>query len=245
MVPLLADGELGPLRRRLVARHVGTCPDCAAELEALQAMQTIIRTRLPLHRAPPNLASRIGSILPREAAAPVPMRRWFRMPVVGFGGAGLAGALAGMGLTLLVLQGGRGGDTAMEMVIGSHIRSMQADHLTDVATSDQHTVKPWLSARLDVSPPVKELAPQGFPLIGGREDFVAGHPTAAVVYRHDKHVINLFAWASPGRPDEGFHEETAQGFNVVTWRQEGITYHAVSDVEADQLAAFARLVAGG
>ena len=86
-------------------------------------------------------------------------------------------------------------------MIDSHIRSLQADHLTDVLTSDQHTVKPWLSARLDVSPPVRDLKDQGFPLVGGRQDYVDGHPAAVVVYRHAKHVINLFAWASSG-PDE-------------------------------------------
>jgi anti-sigma factor RsiW len=129
-------------------------------------------------------------------------------------------------------------------VIDSHIRSLQADHLTDVLTSDQHTVKPWLSARLDVSPQVLELKDQGFPLVGGRQDYVDGHPTAVVVYRHAKHVINLFAWASSG-PDEGLRDETRQGFNVITWRHGGIRYYAVSDVEADQLAEFAKLVAQG
>ena len=87
------------------------------------------------------------------------------------------------------------------------------------------------------------LKDEGFPLVGGRQDYVDGHPAAAVVYRHAKHVINLFAWASPGKDDEAFREETRQGFNVVTWRHDGITYYAVSDVEADQLAEFAKLVA--
>jgi anti-sigma factor RsiW len=154
--------------------------------------------------------------------------------------------LAGIALTLLVM--GNPNSTqreAMQDVISSHIRSLQADHLTDVLTSDQHTVKPWLSARLDVSPPVKELKDQGFPLVGGREDYVDDHSTAVVVYRHEKHIINLFAWASPGRSDEAFHDESRQGFNIVTWRRGGITYYAVSDVEADQLADFARLVAEG
>jgi anti-sigma factor RsiW len=129
-------------------------------------------------------------------------------------------------------------------VIDSHIRSLQADHLTDVLTSDQHTVKPWLSARLDVSPPVLELKDAGFPLVGGRQDYVDGHPTAVVVYRHAKHVINLFAWASSGQ-DKAFRKESQQGFNVVTWRHDGMVYYAVSDVEADQLAQFAKLVAQG
>ena len=168
-------------------------------------------------------------------------RPWFRMPAYNLAGTGLVGALAGVGLTVLVM-GGQNNPTMA--VIGSHIRSMQADHLTDVLTSDQHTVKPWLSARLDVSPPVLELKDAGFPLVGGRQDYVEGHPTAVVVYRHAKHVINLFAWASSGQ-DEAFREETRQGFNVITWRHGGITYYAVSDVEADQLALFAKLVAQG
>jgi len=242
LVPLLADGELGPIRRFFVRRHLARCPHCSAELEAVQSMQTMIRTRLPLHRAPPGLAARIGASLPQEASPPVPTRAWIRP--LGFAGSGLAGALAGVALTLLVTSSPSGGNPAMEAVINGHIRSMEADHLTDVLTSDQHTVKPWLSARLDVSPAVKELVGQGFPLVGGRLDYVDGHRAAAIVYRRDKHVINLFAWASAG-PDQPFREAARQGFNVVTWRRDGITYYAVSDVEADQLAAFAHLVASG
>jgi anti-sigma factor RsiW len=212
-------------------------------LEELQAMQAAIRTSLPYHRAPPGLAARIGAMLPREDV-PAPSRPWLRMPAFAFVGSGLAGALAGVALTLVVLDGGGGAsnDAVARSVIDSAIRSRMADHLTDVLTSDQHTVKPWLSARLDFSPAVPELKDAGFPLIGGRLDYVDGHPAAAVVYGHAKHIINLFAWASPGQPDTGFRDESRQGFNIVTWRRGGITYYAVSDVEADQLAAFAKLV---
>jgi anti-sigma factor RsiW len=235
----LLDNELGLIARFRVSRHVTRCAKCAGRLEELRAMQSALRTKLPYHRAPPGLAARIGAALPREEAPPV-SRPWFRMPAFGFGGAGLAGALAGVALTVLVMRGQQT-DPAIG-VIDSHIRSLQADHLTDVLTSDQHTVKPWLSARLDVSPNVVELKKQGFPLVGGRLDYVDGHPAAAVVYRHEKHVINLFAWASPGG-NEPFHEESRQGFNVITWRHGGIRYYAVSDVEEDQLMDFARLVA--
>jgi anti-sigma factor RsiW len=228
----------------MVARHVAHCPDCAADLEALQSMHTVIRAKLPLHRAPAGLAARIGAAVPREGPPPAPARRGFRAPALAFAGSGMAGALAGVALMLVVLSGRDANDAAIQAVIGGHIRSQMAEHLTDVTTSDQHTVKPFLSARLDVSPPVKELAGQGFPLVGGRVDYVDGHRAAAVVYRHDRHVINLFAWASPGRPDTGFHDEAVQGFNVVTWRRDGITYYAVSDLEADLLAQFARLVSG-
>ena len=137
-------------------------------------MQAAIRTKLPYHRAPPGLAARIGAALPREDAAARRSRPWFRMPAFSLAGTGLAGALAGVALTVLVMGGQS--DPATMAVIGSHIRSMQAEHLTDVLTSDQHTVKPWLSARLDVSPPVRDLKDAGFPLVGGRLDYVDGHP---------------------------------------------------------------------
>jgi anti-sigma factor RsiW len=241
VLPQLIDGALGPMRRWFVTRHLAHCAACSAQLEDLQSMQAAIRSNLPYHRAPPGLAARIGALLPREEV-PMPSRSRLRLPAFAFAGSGLAGALAGVALTLLVVGGGAADDTVLRSVIGSHIRSMMADHLTDVLTSDRHTVKPWLSARLDVSPAVRELKDAGFPLIGGRLDYVDGHPAAAVVYRHDKHIINLFAWASPGKPDTAFHDESRQGFNVVTWRAGGITYYAVSDVEADQLARFAKLV---
>ena len=242
LLPMLADRALGPLRRRLLVRHVARCMGCAAELEELQAMQAAMHDRLPYHRAPPGLAARIGAALTLETP-PVPARARFRWPAIGFAGSGLAGALAGILLMALLQQPADVRQSLVRSAIDSHIRSMMADHLTDVATSDQHTVKPWLSAHIDVSPPVRDLAPQGFPLIGGRLDYVDGHPAAAVVYRHARHVINLFAWASPGSADAGFRSAQYQGFNVVTWRRDGVTYCAVSDLEADLLAAFARDVA--
>ncbi len=242
LLPLLVDGALHQPRRFFVDRHVAGCPDCGSRLEELQSIQAMIRTKLPFHRAPPGLAARIGATLPREA--PPPHRRpWFRLPAFGIAGGGIAGAVAGVALTLVILQGPAREDAAVKSVIGSHIRSLMAEHLTDVATSDQHTVKPWLSARLDVSPPVRDMAELGFPLLGGRLDYVDGHKGAAVVYRHAKHIINLFAWATPGR-DAGFAEQAHQGFNVVSWRRDGIAYYAVSDLNANELAAFARLAGG-
>jgi len=242
LLSALIDSALGPIARLRVHRHVAGCGACAARLEELRSMQAALRTKLPYHRAPPGLAARIGAALPREDPPPVVAatgpRRWFPMPAFSLAGTGLAGALAGVALTVAVI-GGQSGQTTD--VIDSHIRSMQAQHLTDVQTSDQHTVKPWLSARLDVSPPVRDLRDDGYPLVGGRLDYIDGHPAAAVVYRRGQHVINLFAWASQGA-NEPFRDQTRQGFNIVTWRQDGIRYYAVSDVEADQLAQFAKLV---
>ncbi|MEO9189927.1 MAG: anti-sigma factor [Acetobacteraceae bacterium] len=236
-----ADGALGPWRRWRLARHVDACAPCAGRLEELRAMSTALREHLDYHRAPPGLAARIGTSLAREPGI-APARRRLVWP--SFAGAGLGGALAGALLMMLLIQPGPS-QPMLNALIDSHVRSLMADHLTDVLTSDRHTVKPWLSARIDVSPPVVDLAAQGFPLIGGRLDYIDGHRAAVVVYRHDKHIINMFTWASPGRPDAPPRTEARQGFNIVSWRAGGITYNAVSDLEADQLMAFVRDVGRG
>jgi anti-sigma factor RsiW len=239
LLPAYADRQLGLIRRTLLRRHYETCPTCLAQLEAMQTTRQALRAKLPVHRAPPGLASRIASALPREpmSAARRPSRlAW------GFGASGLAGALAGVALMLLLT---RPADPLVDDVVADHVRSMMADHLTDVLTSDQHTVKPWLSARLDLSPVVKDLAGEGYPLVGGRLDYVDGHRAAALVYRRAKHVINLFAFVAPGAADASPSLQTRDGFNVITWRMGGLTYVAVSDVEAAQLMTFVHLVEAG
>jgi anti-sigma factor RsiW len=238
LLPAYADRQMGPIRRFFMSRHVAHCPSCLAELEAIQVMRVALRTNLPMHRAPPALAMRISSALPRDAP-PETRRQPFRM---GFAGAAMAGGFAGIAMTLAVTRLTPAPDPMVADVVADHVRSMMADHLTDVATSDQHTVKPWLSARLDLSPVVKELAPEGFPLVGGRLDYIDGHAAAAIVYRRDKHVINLFAFVSDDQSDAAPTQEFRNGFNIVRWRMGGLTYIAVSDVEAAQLMAFVRLV---
>jgi anti-sigma factor RsiW len=161
---------------------------------------------------------------------------------MGFGASGLAGAFAGIALTVLVT---RPPDPVVADVVGDHVRSLMADHLTDVLTSDQHTVKPWLSARLPLSPAVKDLASDGYPLVGGRLDYVEGNRAAALVYRRAKHVINLFAFAAPGPEETAPTHTQKDGFNVIRWRMGGLTYIAVSDVELAQLQTFVHLVSAG
>jgi anti-sigma factor RsiW len=241
LLPAYADRQPGPMQRFFLGRHVARCPSCLAELEAIRAMGSALRTSLPMHRAPPALATRIASALPREA--PPPVRRQSLRPR--FTGAAMAGACAGVALTLAVTRLTPWPDPVVADVVADHVRSMMADHLTDVATNDQHTVKPWLSARLDLSPVVKELAPEGFPLVGGRLDYVDGHTAAAIVYRRNKHVINLFVFVSEERSDAAPKQDFRNGFNIVRWRTGGLTYIAVSDVEAAQLLAFGRLVEAG
>ncbi len=155
-------------------------------------------------------------------------------------GSGLAGALAGAALVLLV-QAPRGISTT-QALIDHHAAAMVSGHLMDVQTSNQHVVKPWLAAHLGVSPGIEDFAGEGFPLIGGRADMIEGRPTAIGVYRHDQHIIDLFAWASPGASDQAPEETRAQGFTIVRWREGGLTLAAVSDVEQAQLRRFVGLV---
>jgi anti-sigma factor RsiW len=126
-------------------------------------------------------------------------------------------------------------------VLDAHLRSLQLTHLTDVASTDQHTVKPWFVGKLDFAPPVADFAAEGFPLVGGRLDAVGGRSVAALVYNRRKHVINLFVWPSE-EPDAAPRSGTQHGYAWIRWRRGGMSFWAASDVAASDLDEFARLV---
>ena len=126
----------------------------------------------------------------------------------------------------------------MSEVVSAHLRSLQAQHLIDVQSTDQHTVKPWFNGRLDVAPPVADLTAQGFTLLGGRLDYVDANPVAAIVYRRRVHIINLFCAPTPGSGARAAMMESLHGFNVRRWREKGLNLWAVSDINADELAEF-------
>jgi anti-sigma factor RsiW len=151
------------------------------------------------------------------------------------GGAGVAFA-ASAALFFAVGQVGQGQVLTNELV-ASHVRSLQVAHLTDVATSDQHVVKPWFDGKLDFAPPVIELKPQGFPLVGGRLDYIGRRTVAAIVYQRGRHTINLFVWPQ-GHGDDIDQSRQSQGYGLRHWRSGGMTYWAVSDVNPADLALF-------
>jgi anti-sigma factor RsiW len=245
------DGELGAAEAAALAAHKASCPVCReAAADIARARAVIDRS---LYRAMPDaLRTRILAEIEaaREPAQPprssVPSRQWRRwtLPSFGFGLGGFGlGAACATALALLVLSSPDPNLTEQpsltEQIVAGHIRAMQPGHLKDVASSDRHTVKPWFDGRLDFTPPVKDFAAQGFPLRGGRLDYLAGRPVAALVYQRDRHVIDLFVWPAKGNaslsPETGRH----QGYNVVHWTQDGMALWAVSDVKIDQLRSFA------
>jgi len=135
-----------------------------------------------------------------------------------------------------------GQDLLAQELVASHVRSLMAGHLTDVTTSDQHAVKPWFNGKLDFSPPVKDLTPQGFILVGGRLDYLGETPAAAVIYRRRQHVINLFIWPMASGRATGMKIQSRRGYNLIHWRQSDLTYWAVSDLNTSELEEFVRLV---
>src|SRR5205085_5951552 len=139
---------------------------------------------------------------------------------------------------------GSGSAALAHEVVSSHIRSLMADHLTDVASTDQHTVKPWFGGRLDFSPPVSDFAARGYPLIGGRLDYLGNHPVAALVYQHRKHLINVFLWPAVDEREAIAPAATERGFQVIRGAHAGMSVWVVSDLNASELGAFARMLTG-
>ena len=247
LIHALLDGELDAGHARDVEAHVATCADCSKKLSAFRAMRQAMAAAELKQSAPAQLRARIEAALPAPSlrtpasAAPsfTPQRFNRRFFVGGFAlGTALSGAIAAT-LVLGVLRDDQQQRITGE-VVSAHLRSLQPGHLTDVETSDQHTVKPWFNGKLDVSPPVIDLTAQGFTLIGGRLDDINGETVAAIVYRRRNHVINLFVAESLGAKHQDTAAETRHGFNVRHWTEGGLDFWAVSDINADELDEFCR-----
>jgi len=238
-----ADGELDLVRSLEIEEHLEGCAACSQVLRNVQGVKSSLHDEALYFKPPAHLqASVLASI--REAGNPKLSYR--RLPL---GMLSLAAALVlGVALVWLVARsfatgaGDSGEDALAQLVVASHVRSMMADHLSDVLSSDKHTVKPWFDGKLDYSPPVDDLTSQGFPLQGGRLDYLDNRPVAALVYKRQQHIINLFIWpsASSGSP-VAFPPSTIQGYNIIHWTEGSMTYWAVSDLNSTELEQFVQL----
>ena len=227
----LIDGELDAGHAREVEDHIATCTRCAALFRDFREMSKAVAGADMRFKAPPGLRRRIEASLPQTKA---PSRR---AVLKGFALGSAVSAIAATGLVAIVL---RSDDEAriQSEVVSAHLRSLQAGHLTDVLSTDQHTVKPWFNGKLDVAPPVVDLSAQGFTLIGGRLDYVDTRPIGAIVYRRRSHVINLFVAQTASTERRAAKIEALQGFNIRRWSERGLNYWAVSDLAAAELAEF-------
>jgi anti-sigma factor RsiW len=233
----LVDGELDAGHAREVEAHIATCPRCTTELAAIREMHKAIADADLRYTAPVALRRRIEAALPQTQAqvqVPTPSRR---AVLRGFAMGSAVSAIAATGLVAIVLRNDDESRITSE-IVSAHLRSLQAGHLTDVLSTDQHTVKPWFNGRLDVAPPVIDLTALGFTLIGGRLDYIDARPVGAIVYRRRLHVINLFVAQTASTETRAARTETFQGFNVRSWSEGGLNYWAVSDIAADELAEF-------
>ncbi len=234
------DGELDAATALRMREHGGACAGCHAAYAQLGALRATLRQHATQYAAPAQLRSRIRAAVRAEQT---PRRRLAALPWawINLAAAGVAGAAWALTLALYLAQPSAGERLDQELV-ASHFRSLMPDHLADVASSDQHTVKPWFSGRLDFSPPVVDLKQQGYALVGGRLDYIGQRPVAALAYRHRAHVLNLYLWPEPAPRDAAPHASASAGFHLLQWRQGGMHYTAVSDMNAQDLSQFAGML---
>jgi anti-sigma factor RsiW len=254
------DGELDPITNQTIEEHLRDCLDCEQAYETHRSLIRVIGNATPYYKAPAGLRERIRSSLREEIAEqsarkaapdtePLFSRRRPESRTVLLGTPwnwlGLAAAIIVAAIIVLNLLPRRqqpGADQFLAtQLIASHVRSLMANHLADVASSDQHTVKPWLDAKLDFAPPVVDLSNEGFPLVGGRLDYLDNHPVAALVYQRRKHFINLFVWPVAGDAAKATTSMAHQGYQMLHWVDPDFNYWAVSDVNEKDLQEFKQL----
>jgi anti-sigma factor RsiW len=233
-----ADDELDVANSLELERHLKTCTACAVERQTVESLKTALRQSSLRYKAPDSLRKELSRMAGAANGGARPslfqsLLLWKSLTI---------GAVAFALLVMLFRPGLQEGNALLEEAVSSHVRSLMADHLTDVASSDQHAVKPWFNGKLDFAPKVSDFAAEGFPLIGGRLDYMNGRPVAALVYRRHKHLINVFVWpvVNTGRGRSG---ERLRGYSVISREAEGLRYCLVSDLNQQELAELARLLA--
>ena len=234
------DGELDAAAAAEIERHLETCPDCAALLKDIEETRSTLRDAAPYHRASDDLRARIAGALDREEGKRRPrMQAWTARSFLtgAVGGSGITALAAVLAFVLLVQPAP---NLLVDDLTNAHLRSMISDHAIDVVSSDRHTVKPWFAGHADVSPPAVNFAPQGYTLVGGRADYIDGHRAAVVVYRHGKHIINVFAWAAGNEHLPGTAERN--GYHLVFWKSGNLAFCAVSDAGLEEMNTLTRLI---
>ncbi|HLZ74925.1 anti-sigma factor family protein [Phenylobacterium sp.] len=232
----LVDGELDAVNAAACEAHLKVCDACNTEYLRLLALRRELAAPGVAYAAPERLRANIEAMLAAETAAETPTRRPIRRGAPWAAG-GLGGLLAAtLAVMFVVPQVTEAG--VERQLVANHVRSLMVGHLTDVATSNQHVVRPWFNGKVDIAPPVPELAAEGFPLVGGRLDYVDGHVAPAIVYKRRLHTVNLFVWPAEGRVLNEARSTRRDGYSLTEWTSGGLRFAAVSDIEPADLQRF-------
>jgi len=230
------DNELDALHVQEIEAHLETCASCHGEYEQELKLRSLLQVQAPRYVAPAQLRSRIlGSV--RAARRARSLREWVPMGWLQFGGALAAAVVLSSTVTYYSVVVSNT-DRVADEVVASHVRSLITNRPTDVVSSDQHTVKPWFNGRVDFAPLVKDLSEQGFPLVGGRLDYVDGRPVAALMYRHRQHWISVFMWPDQPGKDTATRRFSMSGYNVAQWTSGGLRFYVVADMASPELGEF-------
>lgn len=230
------DSELDLASAAALQSHLEECPQCGRLYDEQLTIRRALSGSGGLNTPPPALRRRIRAAIRKEAMksypGPAPVWQWV----------GAAAAVSAALILIVLVARNAFVPSADELIadelIQSHVRSLMLNHLTDVTSTDQHTVKPWFNGKIDFSPDVRDFTADGYPLAGGRLDYVGGEPASVLVYRRHSHVINLFIT----RGEKTVRTRSRQGFNIVSWQEEGMRFCAVSDLNVEELRAFEELV---
>ena len=236
------DGELDATRAAEFERHMENCRECANSLGAEESLRASMQRAGLYEQAPVSLRKKVRADLDAATASPaaarIPVWRWLAVAATIL----IVAATSWFSWPRPAKDSASTSPFTAVEIIDAHVRSLQPGHLTDVASTDQHTVKPWFDGKLDFSPPVKDYADEGFPLVGGRLDVLSGRSVAALVYAHRKHIINVFVLPTR-EPDTPIHPPgLRQGYQWFHWRHQGMEFCAISDVSSSDLRELAQLI---
>ncbi len=231
-----ADGQLEAATILELEQHLKNCSACALAWRNLQDLRKALKQDALYFTAPAELRRRIKAELHPPAKA-APWRQAWNWNWLTATLSGTAAICLALLLTATLTRPSSEQQLAQE-IVSSHIRSLMANHAMDVVSTDQHTVKPWFNGKLDFSPPVKDLAAQEFPLIGGRLDYLGGRSVAALVFQRHKHIINLFIWPAKQTNSTPGVFAPSQGYHLIHWSEAGMVFWAVSDLNEKELMEF-------
>jgi len=243
LIEAYADGELDAAAILELEKHIHDCPACALAWRNAQNLKKSLKQDSLFFTAPTELRRRVEA----ELRSQVETKSWWDFRNWNWLTAAttsLATACLALLLTVTLTRPSAQQQLTRE-IVSSHIRSLMASHALDVVSTDQHTVKPWFNGKLDFSPPVKDLAAQEFPLVGGRLDYLGGRSVAALVFHRNKHVINLFIWPAKENNSKPAATASIQGYNVIHWSETEMTFWAVSDLNEKELMEFVQDYAAG